>query len=81
MPRERIKRFEKVLQPTATVQAELEKTRQDLADLRHASSLCIKDRKLAKVKVDKGLEISKIQVAGLGKGLEAARQSSKGRDR
>jgi DNA repair exonuclease SbcCD ATPase subunit len=69
------------LQATGSVQAELEKTRQDLEDLRQVSSSYIKDLKSAKAKVDKRLETSKSQVAGLEKDLEVARQSIKERER
>ena len=69
------------LQATGSVQAELDKTKQDLEDLRQVSSSYIKDLKSAKAEVDKRLETSKSQVTGLEKGLEAARQSVKERER
>ena len=52
------------------MQAELEKTRQDLEDLRQVLSSYIKDLKSIKAEVDKRLETSKSQVTGLEKDLE-----------
>ncbi len=69
------------LQATGNVQAELEKTRQDLEDLRQVLSLYIKDLKSAKAKVNKRLETSISQAAGLEKDLEATRQSINKRER
>jgi hypothetical protein len=43
-----------------------------LEDLRQISSSYLEDLKSAKAEVNKRLEISKIQVAGLGKDLEVA---------
>lgn len=63
------------------MQAELEKTRQDLEDLMQVSSLYIKDPNLAKAEVDKRRKTSKSQVAGLENDREAAPQSLKKRER
>lgn len=51
-----------ILQAIDNMQAELQKTRQDLEDLRQVSSSYIKDLKSAKAKVDKRLKTSKSQV-------------------
>lgn len=69
------------LQATGSVQAELDKTKQDLKDLRQVSSSYLRDLKSAKAEVDKRLETSKSQVTGLEKDLEAAQQSIKERER
>ena len=70
-----------VLQATGCVQAELDKTKQDLKDLRQVSSLYWAVLKSAKAEVDKRLEASKSRVTGLEKDLKAARQSIKERER
>jgi len=65
------------LQATSKVQEELEKTRQDLGDLRQLSGSYIKKLKSAKADAERRLEASKSRVTGLEEDLEAAQQSIK----
>jgi chromosome segregation ATPase len=58
----------------------LEKTRQDLGNLRQLSGSYIKELKLAKADAEKRLEASKNRVTGLKEDLEAARQFIKERE-
>ncbi|PMD60221.1 uncharacterized protein K444DRAFT_629622 [Hyaloscypha bicolor E] len=69
-----------VLQAIGKAQEELEKTRQDLGDLRQLSGSYIKKLKLAKADAEKRLEASKSRVTGLEEDLEVARQSIKERE-
>ena len=69
------------LEATGSVQAERDKTKQDLEDLRQISSSYWAELKSAKAEVDKRLEASKSRVAGLENDLETARQSIKERER
>jgi chromosome segregation ATPase len=69
-----------VLQATESVQAELEKTRQDLENLRQLSGSYIKELKTVKADTEKRLEASKSRIIGLEKDLEAVQQSIKERE-
>jgi len=66
-PKIKLNDLKTILQITNNIQAELEKTRQDLENLRQVLSLYIKDLKLVKAKVNKRLKTLKNQVTSLKK--------------